>query len=319
MAETELNTSQPKDRKRSPRYPAFSLKDAVGKVRTLLEAERGAAVPVPVALGHWDLSPTSSTGKRCLATLLAFGLLDEEGTGADKRVRISVSGRILARHPDQSSAEYRKALQEAALRPSIHKRVWDRYKDQGFPSSDTLAWDLETDWAFHPGSVNGFIAEIKETFDFAGVFSSDILPEQENGGGGPEPKIAVGMFVQWTSQGADQLQSPAKVTEINDDGYAFVEGSSTGIPVAELRGVEPPADIDPPPPPSPIRRQPGMNQATYPFDTGVASVQWPAEMSADEYKDFKDWLKIIARKVGRAVGASDASLDLDLDLDSEES
>lgn len=47
-----------------------------------------------------------------------------------------------------------------------------------------------------------------------------------------------------------------------------------------------------------------MIQATYPFDGGVAIVQWPVEMTTEEYEDFKDWLKIIERKVGRTVATS---------------
>ena len=38
-------------------------------------------------------------------------------------------------------------------------------------------------------------------------------------------------------------------------------------------------------------------------------------MFTEEYQDFKDWLKINARKVGHAVGAGDQSQDLDLDSD----
>ena len=48
-----------------------------------------------------------------------------------------------------------------------------------------------------------------------------------------------------------------------------------------------------------------MKTATHPFDSGLATFQWPAEISADEYEDFKDWLKIIQRKVGRAVESSE--------------
>ena len=44
-----------------------------------------------------------------------------------------------------------------------------------------------------------------------------------------------------------------------------------------------------------------METATHPFDTGIATFQWPAEISAEEYEDFKLWLSLIQRRVSRAV------------------
>ena len=52
-------------------------------------------------------------------------------------------------------------------------------------------------------------------------------------------EIKIGDNVQWTSQGADQFVEPKKIKSISEDGkYAFVEGSDTGIPVAELSVTE---------------------------------------------------------------------------------
>jgi hypothetical protein len=48
-------------------------------------------------------------------------------------------------------------------------------------------------------------------------------------------EVKIGDSVQWTSQGTDQFAEPRKIKSISEDGkYAFVEGSDTGIPVAEL-------------------------------------------------------------------------------------
>jgi hypothetical protein len=50
----------------------------------------------------------------------------------------------------------------------------------------------------------------------------------------------VGDDVQWTSQGVQQFAEPRKITSISPDGnFAFVEGSSTGLPMRELNIVEP--------------------------------------------------------------------------------
>ena len=47
-----------------------------------------------------------------------------------------------------------------------------------------------------------------------------------------------------------------------------------------------------------------IRQSVFTLDRGVASVQWPAEMSAEDYRDFKDWLEIILRMVGRTATAT---------------
>ena len=44
-----------------------------------------------------------------------------------------------------------------------------------------------------------------------------------------------------------------------------------------------------------------MEMATHPFDGGLAKFEWPSEISAEEYEDFKDWLRLIQRKAERSV------------------
>ncbi|MBU6501202.1 hypothetical protein KGQ33_05250 [Patescibacteria group bacterium] len=65
-----------------------------------------------------------------------------------------------------------------------------------------------------------------------------INPEQEvtsEAGKGKEGKPEVGDLVQWTSQGASQWEEPQQVKGFSEDGkYAFVEDSTTGIPVSQL-------------------------------------------------------------------------------------
>jgi hypothetical protein len=48
-------------------------------------------------------------------------------------------------------------------------------------------------------------------------------------------QIKEGDFVQWTSQGVDQFETPRKISGFSEDGkLAFVEGGTTGVPVEQL-------------------------------------------------------------------------------------
>jgi hypothetical protein len=61
-----------------------------------------------------------------------------------------------------------------------------------------------------------------------------------------EPKSAdTGDLVQWTSGGVDQFETPRRVQSVHRrDGkeWAFVEGTSTGVPLSELTVVTPKSD-----------------------------------------------------------------------------
>lgn len=65
--------------------------------------------------------------------------------------------------------------------------------------------------------------------------------------------FGVGDEVQWTSQGAAQFETPRKITGISDDGkFAFVEGTSTGIPTEQLTRTGEAAKPSAVPPPTPV-------------------------------------------------------------------
>lgn len=63
---------------------------------------------------------------------------------------------------------------------------------------------------------------------------------------------------------------------------------------------------NPPPQEQPQRRrlmqtQSGFQQATFPLNGGDALVQWPENLSEEEFEDFNDWLELVIRKVKRSV------------------
>lgn len=51
---------------------------------------------------------------------------------------------------------------------------------------------------------------------------------------------------------------------------------------------------------TPLPIQQGAKQDIFSLDEGQAIIQWPANMSEDSFEDFKSWLKLLEKKIGRA-------------------
>jgi hypothetical protein len=217
-------------KQRSPNYPAISLDEAVDKLPKLFADMKRHPVGVETAVGFMGLKYTSSTGKLALGAMRSFGLFEDAG-----KSMVKLSSRALDIVTDyaRSSLGWRKAVQDAALEPAIHKKLWERYGEE-LPADDELRRVLIRELKFYDNAVSPFIAEYKRTIEFSGLANG--APRENNG----LPSIHVGDHVQWTSQGVDQFPTPQQVVGVSDDGeYAFVEGSNAGLPMSELTVIDP--------------------------------------------------------------------------------
>ncbi len=225
-------------RTRSPNHPAMSLGAAIAKA-ALLQGKYGTApVPLKIACETIGYSTLNSSANQAVAALKSFGLINVTGAGDSRKISVSPTGeRIIRNAPDRAAL-----IRDAAMKPQIHKELWDHFDGKGLPHDDILRnyllWERD-EGKFNEEAVDDFIANFRATLDFSGVAgSTTITPEFEN----PPSPVQVGSFVQWTSQGTDQFQSPRRVLGISDDGeWAFVEGSNTGVPMAELTVRDAPA------------------------------------------------------------------------------
>jgi hypothetical protein len=168
------------------------------------------------------------------------------------------------------------------------------------------------DWhpPFNENTVDGFIKEYRDTVALARLSESDIVAEEvtnshRDGKGEYVPKV--GDYVQWESQGVWQFGEPKRVREFSPDGkFAFVDGSSTGVPSGELRLAEDSA-LPPVPPVFTENRVPPppkthMQEFVVPLSNGSRAVfQWPNVLTKEDVDDLGDSLKILERKISRSV------------------
>jgi hypothetical protein len=155
---------------RSPNYPGLSLKKAVERIAIIHEAEGRHWTNMATLVNHLGFK-TMNSGPATVtyAGLKKFGLLDEEGTGDQRRARVSELAYRILKAPEPKRSE---AIKEAALLPAIHQEMRRRFPD-GLPSDANLLWQLETDLNFTPSGAADFLRKYRATVDYARLDSSD--------------------------------------------------------------------------------------------------------------------------------------------------
>jgi len=296
-------TDQPDDKKkqdRSPSFPFISLREAVEKAKAFQKEEGRNSASYDVTVGHWKYAPKSSGGKRTVAALRAYGLMELDPKGRYKLTPAALQIVL-------DTAEKAKAIRDSALKPVWFQKIWERH-GADLPSDKNLKNTLYLNEGFTEDAADDFIKAYKDTIVFAGLNNSDKLSSQPE----DNTEIQVGDYVQWESQGVDQFKAPKKVVGFWDSEHAKIEGENGGARIDQLRKVDPPAGSEergkgivieavgstrrqPLPP------KPGMNQDVFTLEEGDVMIQWPKALSAASYQDLEDWLELIKRKAKRAI------------------
>jgi hypothetical protein len=169
-----MDDSESRKKVRSPSFPFIGLRYALDRARAFYEAEQRNAARAETAAAHWGYSAKSSGGKQTIAALRAFGLLE-----GDSLVKLSGRGLRLVLDEREGSEERERLLQQAALMPVIHARLWERYGAE-LPSPQTLRLGLILDEGFNENSVDDFLTEYRETLEYARLLQQ---PVREDEGG----------------------------------------------------------------------------------------------------------------------------------------
>ena len=306
-----------KKRTRSPAYPYINLEASITRAKEFYSKEQRNAANVTVAMQDWGLVPESSNGAQILAALISFGLLQDEGIGDKRRVRLTQNALriLLDERPD--SKERVALIKQAALAPKIHQQLWEKLGNN-LPSDAQLRHTLLLDWPtpFNENAVDGFIREYRDTIAFANLSESDTVATEVKDNGdktaGESPYVAqVGDWVQWEHNGALGFPEAKKVKGLSPDGgWAYVDGQHGAVPRSELLRESPPANPKNLPDPSLVLRiqsppKNAMQEMVVPLANGTtkAVFQWPTTLSKEDVEDLKDSLKMLERKITRPVTA----------------
>jgi hypothetical protein len=179
MSETIPEGRKPK-KQRSPSYPYIDLQTALSRAEQLWEAEGRHFAPIPAIAQAWGYGPKSSGGLLTLAALLRFGLLEDQGATATREGRVTELARAIILDKREDSQERIQRIREAALTPTIHREIWDKYEGR-LPSDATLHYHLTVERGFTPEGADEFIAEFKRTLEFAGLTAASVMVSRDEG------------------------------------------------------------------------------------------------------------------------------------------
>lgn len=163
---------------RSPSYPGIDLEIAIQRAQRLYEAQREHPSRIDAILGHWDYKPNSGAGLVAAAALKKFGLLQDEGSGKARQGRLTELALRIVKDRRPDSTERAAAIRQAALAPTIHRDVWDRYQGQ-LPDNSDLIYYLEFEKAFTSHGAKEFVEQFRRTIAFAQLAPSDSLADDD--------------------------------------------------------------------------------------------------------------------------------------------
>ena len=166
-----------KKRQRSPAYPFINLETAIRRAKEFYDHEGRNAAPLKVAVKHWGYEEKSSGGLQTTAALIAFGLMQDEGTGDKRKIKLTPTALtiLLDERPDSPSRA--QAIKTAALTPKIHQQLWQKWGlSQTSDANMKHMLILELDPPFNPKTADTVIKEYRDTIAFAKPDSSATVP-----------------------------------------------------------------------------------------------------------------------------------------------
>lgn len=259
-------------KQKSRDYPAISLKKAIEFARRIYEKDRWAEAPALSAVKHMGYAGLNGGSRPALSALRKYGLVEYLGSGDNLRVKLTdLAKRIFLALNDSERAE---AVWEAMNSPQVHAELLTVFPGWDLPSDDTLAARLEREFRFQHAAVKPFVADLRESLEYARQFGqvSGKPPETETGSGDGSGSGSGAGFGDGTGFGGG-----------GGSGAGFGDGTGLGGPVTVPRG---------------LMKLPMPGSSTY--------IVMPESLEAAEAKRILSWLKrVVTPAVEFASGAAE--------------
>jgi hypothetical protein len=172
--DTTIEAKGKKDR--SPSFPFIPLEKAIIRAEQLQEKHKNQPARLAVVGVTWGYGPKSSGLLQTAAALKQYGLVEDIGGGADRKLVLTdLARRILL---DKRLGAREQALKEAALKPRLiaeYAPIWLGNE----LSPDHCLSELRLDRGFTEAAAESFLKVFNETADFANLQKDDSLSPTE--------------------------------------------------------------------------------------------------------------------------------------------
>lgn len=299
---------------RSPGYPYFSVDKAIERARQLYAQEGSHWAPLSSATTAWGYSAKSSGGRQSVATMKYYALIEVQGEGDGRKIRVSEIAKRILLDEREDDSEKRALIREVALSPSAHRALFDEYAT-GLPSDGTVLHFLMFTKGYNREAARDLLEEFKQSASYVGLYqpqkNMDKPPSEEENDPVP-PKVKVGDRVQVTVHGQDLYPDGAVVLGFSDDGlWAFTDQSMGGVKLEEMTVLEAakPADQERPTIPASLlaasktpdgtegaEAPTGSRKAVFPVSEGDVALIFPKDITADGLRELGLYLNIFLKK-----------------------
>jgi hypothetical protein len=192
---------------RSPSFPSINLEKALERAQRLWDVAGKHPALLESAVKSWGYSPRSSGGLQSVGALKQYGLLTDSGSGTGRHVALTKEAQeLLVYGTDKSSPEWEERACKAALRPKIHRSLWDKYEGS-LPADSIMLPFLRLELGFGDEAAAEMLKRFRETLSYAGVSEGgDTVSEN-----GQDSENHEGDEPQGSAEGEDEIVSPTAI------------------------------------------------------------------------------------------------------------
>ena len=171
---------------RSPQFPFIPLEKAVVRAREFEAQYRTHPARVANAVKTWSYGEKSSGGIQTIAALSAFGLMEDDGSLENRKLKLTPLAQTILK--DVRAGAAATALKTAALKPKVIAELWGEWGANRPPDSECIS-TLHLDKAFSEEAAGRLLGIYDATIRYAGLAEGDKRADNgdsgaDDGGGG---------------------------------------------------------------------------------------------------------------------------------------
>jgi hypothetical protein len=153
----------PNKKERSPSFPFIGLSRAIERAGQVYGHARRHEARVTDVAEAWGLGAKSSSTLQTIAALLAFGLLEDQGSGESRKLKITdLAFKALE---DQRPGARAYALAQAALKPKLIQEYYEKWRMER-PADGICISELRIDRGFTEEGAKAFLRVFDDTIGF---------------------------------------------------------------------------------------------------------------------------------------------------------